>query len=699
MAGCGHAWNQPHPGRGRRPRLAPRRHVLRHRSGPDDERHHVRVDHDDPLHLPRAGRRHVRRPRRRDRSTRSRSTASRSTRPTAYADSRITLTGLAADNELVVRADCTYSRTGEGLHRFVDPADDRVYLYSQFEVPDARRVFTTFEQPDLKAPFTFTVTAPSHWKVVSNAPTPTPEDLADGKARVAVPARPSRCRRTSPRWSPASTTRSSTPTRASTATSRSATTAASRSSSTSTSRSWCSVTRQGFEFFEDAFDYPYPFGKYDQLYVPEYNMGAMENAGCVTLRDEYLPRSRQDGAFYEFRASVILHEMAHMWFGDLVTMKWWDDLWLNESFAEWACYHAAVEATEFTESWTGFTNARKNWAYRQDQLPSTHPIAADNVDLRAVEVNFDGITYAKGASVLKQLVAWVGLENFLTGLQGLLQGLRVRELRVHRPARRAREGLRARARHLGPGVAADLRREHPGAGVRAGRRRQLRVVRRTPDGGRRLPDAAPAPARDRPLRRARRPPRAADRLRDRRRGRPHRGPRPGRREAARPAAAQRRRPRLRQDPARRAVAGDGGQRPRHPRRLAGPGAVLGRGVGHDPRRRDECHRLRRRWSCSAVGSETDAFGVSRIPGYGAQAVNTYSAPGQPRRRSGPRWEQRPARRCWTRPSRAATTSCRSCAPTPPRRTATRRWRRSRACSTARCPSTGSPSTPTCAGTC
>ena len=169
------------------------------------------------------------------------------------------------------------------------------------------------------------------------------------------------------------------------------------------------ITEQGFGFFEEKFGYPYPFGKYDQLFVPEYNMGAMENAGCVTFRDEYLPRSRQDRSFYEFRAEVILHEMAHMWFGDLVTMRWWDDLWLNESFAEWACYHAAVNATEFTESWTGFTNARKNWAYRQDQLPSTHPIAADNYDLQAVEVNFDGITYAKGASVLKQLVAWVGL--------------------------------------------------------------------------------------------------------------------------------------------------------------------------------------------------------------------------------------------------------------------------------------------------
>ena len=181
------------------------------------------------------------------------------------------------------------------------------------------------------------------------------------------------------------------------------------------------VTEQGFAFFEEKFGYPYPFGKYDQLFVPEYNMGAMENAGCVTFRDEYLPRSRQDRSFYEFRAEVILHEMAHMWFGDLVTMKWWDDLWLNESFAEWACYHAAVNATEFTEAWTGFTNARKNWAYRQDQLPSTHPIAADNYDLQAVEVNFDGITYAKGASVLKQLVAWVGLEPFLEGLRGYFE--------------------------------------------------------------------------------------------------------------------------------------------------------------------------------------------------------------------------------------------------------------------------------------
>jgi aminopeptidase N len=333
-----------------------------------------------------------------------------------YADNRIQLSNLRDRNELVVRADCPYSRTGEGLHRFIDPADERVYTYTQFEVPDARRVYTTFEQPDLKGVFTFHVTAPEGWTVVSNAKTPEPETLGDGRAVWKFP-----------RTEPMSTYIT-------------AVIAGEYHAEFATYRGkhgeiplghYCrqslvehmdtdelvKLTSQGFAFFEDAFDYPYPFHKYDQLYVPEYNMGAMENAGAVTLRDEYLPRSRQDAAFYEFRCSVILHEMAHMWFGDLVTMKWWDDLWLNESFAEWACYHAAVEATEFDESWTGFTNARKNWALRQDQLPSTHPIAADNYDLQAVEVNFDGITYAKGASVLKQLVAWVGLDNFLVGLR------------------------------------------------------------------------------------------------------------------------------------------------------------------------------------------------------------------------------------------------------------------------------------------
>jgi aminopeptidase N len=336
---------------------------------------------------------------------------------TAYRDNRIRLDDLRTENELRVVADCRYSRTGEGLHRFVDPADDRVYTYTQLEVADARRVYTTFEQPDLKATFTFTVTAPEGWKVVSNAATPQPVPAGDGQATWAFPM-----------TEPMSTY----------------ITAIVAGEYHELLDSYAGkhgdiplghycrqsmkdyldtdelleITRQGFAFFEEAFDYPYPFGKYDQLYVPEYNMGAMENAGCVTFRDEYLPRSRQVRSFYEQRANTILHEMAHMWFGDLVTMRWWDDLWLNESFAEWASHHAAVQATEYTEAWTGFTNARKNWAYRQDQLPSTHPIAADNYDLEAVEVNFDGITYAKGASSLKQLVAWVGEEEFLTGLRG-----------------------------------------------------------------------------------------------------------------------------------------------------------------------------------------------------------------------------------------------------------------------------------------
>jgi aminopeptidase N len=334
----------------------------------------------------------------------------------AYQDSRIRLTNLQAENELVVRADCAYSHSGEGLHRFVDPVDGRVYLYTQFEVPDARRVFTTFEQPDLKSVYTWTVVAPEEWKVVSNAPTPTPEPLGGGSAR----------------WSFPESKRMSTYVTALIAGEyHEHRDSYEGKNGTIPLGHYCRqalvehldvdalllLTKQGFEFFEEAFDFPYPFEKYDQLYVPEYNAGAMENAGAITLRDEYLPRSRQDAAFYEFRCSVILHEMAHMWFGDLVTMKWWDDLWLNESFAEWACYHAAVENTAYTESWTGFTNARKNWALRQDQLPSTHPIAADNYDLHAVEVNFDGITYAKGASVLKQLVAWVGLDAFLVGLR------------------------------------------------------------------------------------------------------------------------------------------------------------------------------------------------------------------------------------------------------------------------------------------
>ena len=336
--------------------------------------------------------------------------------PATYADSRIPLHDLQADNELRVEATCRYSHSGEGLHRFIDPVDDRVYLYTQFEVPDARRVFTTFEQPDLKATFEFHVTAPADWSVTSNSPTPDPTPVRAGVST----------------WHFAPTKTMSTYITALVAGHyHRVTDVYSGAYGEIPLGVFCreslvehldaddifTVTKQGFEFFEGAFEMGYPFGKYDQLFVPEYNMGAMENAGCVTFRDELIFRSRQTIAAYEQRANTILHEMAHMWFGDLVTMKWWDDLWLNESFAEFAAHHSSTKATQFTDAWTGFTNNRKNWAYRQDQLPSTHPIAADNYDLHAVEANFDGITYAKGASALRQLVAWVGEKDFFAGLR------------------------------------------------------------------------------------------------------------------------------------------------------------------------------------------------------------------------------------------------------------------------------------------
>jgi aminopeptidase N len=333
-----------------------------------------------------------------------------------YADGRIALESLEADNELRVVADCVYSRSGEGLHRFVDPVDKLVYCYTQFEVPDARRVFATFEQPDLKASFAFHVTAPSRWEVVSNSPTPEPVELGMGTSV----------------WHFEPTPRLSTYVTALVAGDYAVArdTYAGRRGEIPLgvylrqslleyldADDIFEVTKQGFAYFEDAFDMAYPFGKYDQLFVPEYNMGAMENAACVTFRDEYIFRSRQTRAAYEGRANTILHEMAHMWFGDLVTMKWWDDLWLNESFAEWASHQASTDATQYDEAWTNFCNGRKTWAYRQDQLPSTHPVAADNYDLEAVEVNFDGITYAKGASALRQLVAWVGPDQFFAGLR------------------------------------------------------------------------------------------------------------------------------------------------------------------------------------------------------------------------------------------------------------------------------------------
>ncbi|WP_137843424.1 aminopeptidase N [Microbacterium sp. 2FI] len=335
---------------------------------------------------------------------------------TAFSDSRIALDGLEASNELVVDADCLYTNTGEGLHRFVDPVDGEVYLYSQFEVPDSRRMFAVFEQPDLKAEFTFTVRAPEAWKVVSNSPTPEPAAHGDGTAT----------------WTFAPTPRISSYITALIAGPYEATFSELTSASGRViplgvygrKSLWQHLdadyifdrTREGFAYYEEKFDYPYPFAKYDQLFVPEFNAGAMENAGAVTFTESYVFRSKVTDAIKERRVVTILHELAHMWFGDLVTMKWWNDLWLNESFAEWASTIATAEATEWTEAWTTFNAMEKTWAYRQDQLPSTHPVVAQINDLEDVQVNFDGITYAKGGSVLKQLAAWVGIAQFFAGV-------------------------------------------------------------------------------------------------------------------------------------------------------------------------------------------------------------------------------------------------------------------------------------------
>jgi aminopeptidase N len=331
----------------------------------------------------------------------------------AFADDRIALTGLAERNELRVAAQCAYSRTGEGLHRFTDPADGGVYLYTDVETFNAHRVYACFDQPDLKASFEFTVVAPVGWNVISNA---MPDVIAE-PAGLAIA-----------RWHfPAGPVMSTYIT---------AIAAGPYAQVTAEHDGiplgiYCrqslaqyldedeifDITSRGFDYFHEAFGLRFPFGKYDQLFVPEYNGSAMENAGCVTFEEDYIFRSRVTDASREERADTILHEMAHMWFGDLVTMKWWDDLWLNESFASWAAAVAMTDATRWTGAWTTFAGVWKAWAYRQDQLPSTHPIAADIGDIEAVEVNFDAITYAKGAAVLKQLVAYVGRENFLTGVR------------------------------------------------------------------------------------------------------------------------------------------------------------------------------------------------------------------------------------------------------------------------------------------
>ena len=330
-------------------------------------------------------------------------------------DQGLPLTGLATHNTLVVEAHCTYSHDGEGLYRFEDLSDNQTYLYTQFETAAAKRVFACFDQPDLKASFELTVIAPGPWVVVANT---TADIQAAGNAKlhkftptarissylVALIAGP---------YADWSDTYSD---KAGDIPLRIFCRASLRESMDRDAEQLFALTKAGFAFYHNIFGVTYPFGKYDQVFCPNYNAGAMENVAAVTFTDDLVFPGQVTRSQKARRAETLLHEMAHMWFGDLVTMKWWNDLWLNESFATWASNLCLTEATEFVEAWTTFANVQKPTAYRQDQLPTTHPVADDVPSLDLVYANFDPITYIKGASTLKQLVNFIGREHFLAGL-------------------------------------------------------------------------------------------------------------------------------------------------------------------------------------------------------------------------------------------------------------------------------------------
>jgi aminopeptidase N len=335
--------------------------------------------------------------------------------------SRIRLENLQPENQVTITGTALYSTSGEGMHRFVDPADGQCYLYTQYEPADARRVFANFEQPDLKAEFTFHVMAPSDWQVSSNGAEVLRTQLTSDPATSRWDFAPTKAMSTyittvlaGPYFKAEDAWRGTLGDGTVLDVPLALYCRASMAASFDTDALF-RLTRNGLSFFNELFDFPYPWGKYEQAFVPEYNLGAMENPGLVTFTESYVFTSRAADSQYQARANTLLHEMAHMWFGDLVTMKWWDDLWLKESFADYMGTLGVDRTTDWDTAWVNFANNRKAWAYVQDQLPTTHPIVADIPDLEAAKQNFDGITYAKGASVLKQLVAYVGFEAFISG--------------------------------------------------------------------------------------------------------------------------------------------------------------------------------------------------------------------------------------------------------------------------------------------
>lgn len=349
---------------------------------------------------------------------------------TALVAGRIELAGLAARNTLVIDAEFAYRTDGQGIHRFIDPEDGETYLYSQFAANDARAAFPCFDQPDIRATFSIAVVAPAPWVVVSNSPTPAPEPVdaaAPGEGGLA-PAN---------LWVFPTTPPLPTYVAAVVAgpyafeegvlKSRKGEISArvygrKNLAAHLDSEEMISTVQAGLELYERVFQTEYPYDKYDQVFVPEYNLGAMENVGCVTFsEDRLLFRSRPTDALREARRNIQLHELSHMWFGNLVTMRWWDDLWLNESFAEFVGTWATEQTTEWKDAWVTFGASRKSVAYMQDQLPTTHAIVTEVPDTEATVSAFDMITYAKGASALKQLAAYVGEEAFFAGVASYLK--------------------------------------------------------------------------------------------------------------------------------------------------------------------------------------------------------------------------------------------------------------------------------------
>jgi len=305
-----------------------------------------------------------------------------------------------------------YDHQGDGFHQFIDPEDGEEYLYSNFEPYECHRLFPCFDQPDIKATYALTVTAPDEWELIANY-----------REMSSTPADRGRSTRTFETTKPFSTYLFALV---------AGPYAATRAEHNGVpiglfcrqsmllyldSDELFTLTKQGLDFFAGFFDYPYPFGKYDQVFVPEFNAGAMENVGCVTHNEYMVYRDPPTESQRRRRAETLLHEMAHMWFGDLVTMRWWNDLWLNESFATYMSYLAITSATRFTTAWQDFNAVIKNWAYRQDQLVTTHPTSGVVGDTDETFLNFDGITYGKGASVLKQLVAAIGMDGFREGMR------------------------------------------------------------------------------------------------------------------------------------------------------------------------------------------------------------------------------------------------------------------------------------------